>query len=53
MKVKIISNLYRCPLCKKVVIRESNKQWIKSMCGESGNKITRLIKIKDDKNISN
>jgi len=46
MKVKIISNLYRCALYKKVVCRESSKQWIKSMCKESGNVMTRLILLK-------
>ena len=39
------NNNYRCPLCKKIIFRKSNKYWIKSMCGESGNKMTRLIKI--------
>lgn len=34
---------YRCPLCKKVVVRVSEKQWIKSMCDSSGYKMTRLI----------
>lgn len=46
MKIKPVSNLYKCALCKKVVCRESSKQWIKSMCSESGNIMTRLTLIK-------
>lgn len=37
---------YRCPLCGKTIPRVSDKQWIKSMCGDSENKMTRLILIK-------
>ncbi len=44
--MKIRTRKYRCPKCKKVVKRKSDKQWIKSMCGDSGNVITRLILIK-------
>jgi len=48
MKLKL--RKYKCPKCKKIVKRKSDKQWIKSMCGDSGNVITRLILIKDEKN---
>ena len=44
--MKIRLRKYRCPKCKKVVKRNSDKQWIKSMCGDSGNIMTRLILIK-------
>lgn len=27
---------YRCKHCGKVVLRESEKAWIKSICGEKG-----------------
>lgn len=37
---------YKCSLCKQVVWRKSNKQWIKSMCERSGNKMSRLMLIK-------
>lgn len=38
---------YKCPLCKKTITRISDKQWIKSICGNSGDKTTRLILIKN------
>jgi ribosomal protein L37AE/L43A len=37
---------YRCPLCKKTILRISDKQWIKSICESSNYKTTRLILIK-------
>jgi len=40
---------YRCPLCKKVVLRVSDKQWIKSICTSTEDKTTRLILIKNGK----
>lgn len=27
---------YRCVHCGKVLLRESNKQWVKSMCDATG-----------------
>jgi len=39
---------YQCPLCKKIVERESMKQWIKSYCEKTG-KNTRLQRIKSEK----
>ena len=33
-------------LLEKIVLRISDKQWIKSICGSSENKTTRLILIK-------
>ncbi len=36
------SRRYRCPQCKKIVFRRSNKAWIKSHCEATG-KDTRLI----------
>lgn len=40
-----MKNKYKCHLCKKVITRNSNKQWIKSYCSTLG-KNTRLIIIK-------
>ena len=37
---------YKCSLCKRTICRKSNKQWIKSMCELSGNRMGRLILIK-------
>lgn len=45
MAKKIKPRKYRCPLCKKIVLRVCDKQWIKSMCDSSGYKTTRLILI--------
>lgn len=39
-------NKYRCKYCKKIVKRDSNKQWIKSYCDDTG-KTVRLILIKE------
>jgi hypothetical protein len=36
---------YRCKHCRKVVERDSDKMWIKSLCEETG-KIVHLIKSK-------
>ncbi len=47
--MKKIKRKYRCPLCKKVVLRVSDKQWIKSICDSSGGKITRLILVTNGK----
>lgn len=41
-------NKYKCKHCNKITIRESNKNWIKSYCEETG-KITHLMKIKNNK----
>ncbi len=40
---------YRCSLCKKTILRVSDKQWIKSMCGNAKYKTGRLILIKKNK----
>ncbi len=40
---------YRCPLCKDIILRRDNRQWIKSDCVKSGNKTTRLILVKKPK----
>jgi len=37
---------YKCSLCGKIMLRKSDKQWIKSMCGDSEYKTGRLILIK-------
>ena len=37
-------NKYKCNLCKKVIDRDSEKKWIRSICDET-NKTGRLIKI--------
>ena len=37
---------YICSLCKKTILRVSDKQWIKSMCGSTDNKMGRLTLIK-------
>lgn len=37
-----MKNNYKCPKCNKVVVRESNKKWIKSYCEDTG-LTTRLI----------
>ena len=37
-------NKYKCNLCEKVVSRDSEKKWIKSMCDEAES-MARLIKI--------
>lgn len=47
--MKIRLRKYRCPKCKRVYERKSDKQWIKSMCGNKGNIMTRLILIKNGK----
>lgn len=38
-------NKYRCKHCKKVVKRNSNKQWIRSYCDKT-EKFVRLILVK-------
>jgi len=40
-----MKNKYRCVHCKKIVERKSDKQWIKSLCGQTG-KMVRLQLIK-------
>ncbi len=37
-------NKYRCKHCDKIVIRQSNKSWIKSWCSKK-NQYVHLIKI--------
>ena len=39
-----MKNKYKCNLCGKIVSRDSDKKWIKSICDET-NKVTRLMKI--------
>ena len=39
-----MNNKYKCNLCGKIVSRDSNKKWIKSMCDETG-KTGRLMQI--------
>jgi hypothetical protein len=41
------TNNYKCPKCNKVITRESEKQWIRSYCGSTGEDV-RLQIIKDD-----
>lgn len=36
-------NKYKCKHCKKIVWRDSNKQWIKSECIDTG-KIVHLVR---------
>jgi len=38
---------YRCKWCKKVVLRDSTKAWIRSWCDETG-QWTRLMRVKED-----
>jgi len=40
---------YKCPLCNDIIIRVSDKQWIKSDCVKSGEKTTRLMLVKSSK----
>ena len=35
---------YKCNLCGKIVSRDSNKKWIKSICDEQG-KNSRLMRV--------
>lgn len=37
---------YRCKHCGKVVLRESEKAWIKSICDASGYKTVHLMRMK-------
>lgn len=38
---------YRCKLCGKVLERDSDKQWIKSYCEETG-RDTRIWRIEEE-----
>jgi len=38
---------YRCKHCGKVVERDSDKEWIKSYCSETG-RDTHITKVKND-----
>ena len=38
---------YRCKYCKKIIERDSDKEWIKSYCLDE-NKMVRLIKVKEE-----
>ena len=29
-------NIYRCPKCRKITERDSNKKWILSVCSSTG-----------------
>lgn len=40
---KIILNPYKCPHCGAILYRDSDKQWIKSYCEDTG-KMARIIK---------
>lgn len=51
MNMRAKLNNYRCPKCKKIVKRQSDKKWIRSMCGDSGNVMTRLMLIPKRKKI--
>jgi hypothetical protein len=44
------TNKYRCSCCGDIFVRESDKQWIKTICGNSGDKDGRLIIIKEQEN---
>ncbi len=37
---------YKCKLCGKVIWRDSNKRWIKSVCEQTG-KETRIYRISE------
>ena len=41
---KIKPRKYRCPLCKKIMLRESNKQIVESFCEKIG-KTARMVKV--------
>ena len=38
-------NNYKCNHCRKVVQRDSEKRWLKSLCGTTG-RMTRLWRVK-------
>ena len=42
---RVTMNKYRCVHCKKIVKRESTKQWIESYCEETG-RIVHLMLVK-------
>jgi len=44
IKLKNGYNRYKCNHCGKILLRESNKEWIKSYCESSG-KHAHLIKV--------
>ena len=41
-------NKYRCPACKKILLRDSEKKWIKSYCREKGRDV-RIMKVNNEK----
>jgi len=41
------TRMYRCSKCRKIVLRTSDKRWIKSMCENLGNAAARLIIVND------
>jgi len=47
MKKKPKGHPYRCPACKKIIYRESEKQWIRSYCEIAG-RFTRIQRVKED-----
>jgi ribosomal protein L37AE/L43A len=49
MRVKL--NNYKCPKCKRIIKRRSEKKWIRSMCEDSGNVMTRLMLVKKRKRL--
>ena len=42
-----MKNKYRCKHCKKIVSRESEKQWVKSYCEQTGKNV-HLMKVNDN-----
>ena len=38
---------YRCSLCGRTYLRDSQKAWIKSFC-ERGGKYARLVRVKEE-----
>lgn len=44
-KRKEVGHPYRCKHCGKVVYRESDKAWVKSICDASGYKTVHLMRV--------
>lgn len=38
-----MKNKYYCKHCKKTVVRDSEKAWIKSMCDETGKDVHLML----------
>jgi len=37
-------NPYRCPACKKVVLREDTKKWRKGYCEKTGRNVRMILR---------